>query len=480
METIIIISILFQLTAVVIAIKLIHITEKYFAWMLVSAAIILMSVRRVITLLAIFNGKIVEDAMYLPEITALIISIFASTGLYFMIPIFRNIKKNEHELEHKNELLIKANANAEESNRLKSAFLQNLSHEIRTPMNAIMGFSSLLERTDILPEKKNGFISIIQSSGKQLLSIVSDILTIAAIETSQEKTYIQEVSINRILNELLDLFKEQASHKNLAFNAKPSLSDARAEVFTDKNKLTQILTNLLNNAFKFTYEGAIEIGYTLKDNFLEFYVKDSGIGIEPKQQEKIFEQFNQAEYGLNRKYGGTGLGLSISKGFVDLLGGKIWVESEFGQGSSFYFTLPYTPVRINEMGSSSEQTASQVKTVLVAEDEEYNYLLIQNYLQILGLNFIHARNGQEAVDACKANPSIDLVLMDIKMPIKDGYTAAIEIKSFRPNLPVIAQTAYALDHEVEKFSGAFDAYITKPIAADMLREKITGKLSKQQ
>lgn len=480
METIIIISILFQLTAVVIAIKLIQITEKYFAWLLVSAAIILMSARRVITLLAIFNGKIVESSLLLPEITALTISILISIGLYFMIPIFRSIKRNENELIQKNELLIQANAKAEESNQLKSAFLQNLSHEIRTPMNAIMGFSSLLERTDILPEKKSDFISIIKSSGKQLLSIVTDILTIAAIQTSQEKTYIQEVSINKVLNELLNLFNEQASIKKLVFEAKPALSDAQAEIFTDKNKLTQILTNLLNNAFKFTYEGSIEFGYSLKENFLEFFVKDSGIGIEPRQQEKIFGQFNQAEYGLNRKYGGTGLGLSISKGFVNLLGGKIWVESEFGQGSSFYFTLPYTPVRINEMGTSSEQPASRVKTVLVAEDEDNNYLLIQNYLKILGLNFVHARNGQEAVDACKSNSSIDLVLMDIKMPVKDGYTAAIEIKSFRPNLPVIAQTAYALDIEVEKFSGVFDAYITKPIAADKLREKITDKLSKQQ
>jgi signal transduction histidine kinase/CheY-like chemotaxis protein len=480
MEIIIIISILFQLAAVVIAIKLINITEKYFAWLLVSAAVILMSVRRVITLVAIFNGKIVENAMFLPEITALMISILASTGLYFMIPIFRNIKKNESELVHKNSLLLDANARAEESNRLKSAFLQNLSHEIRTPMNAIMGFSDLLHRTDFLPEKKSSFVSIIQASSKQLLSIVTDILTIAAIETSQEKTYIKEVDVNGLLNKLLNLFQEQASHKKLSFSLKLPLSDDEAEVLTDGSKLNQILTNLLNNAFKFTYEGFIEFGYNLKDNNLEFYVKDSGIGIEPNHKEKIFEHFNQAEYGLNRKYGGTGLGLSISKGFVGLLGGNIWVTSEYGKGSTFYFTLPYTPVRIKERGASSGQTAGKVKTVLVAEDEDFNYLLIQNYLQILGLNFVHARNGQEAVDACKTNPSIDLVLMDIKMPIMDGYTAALEIKKFRPDLPVIAQTAYALDHEIEKYNGAFDAYITKPIAADVLREKITGKLQKKE
>ena len=237
--------------------------------------------------------------------------------------------------------LIKAKENAEESNRLKTAFLQNISHEIRTPMNAIIGFSRMLIKPDVSEEKLKSFLNIIIQSAEQLLSIVTDIITISALETNQEKINIQKVCINDIITNLLVIFKTQALNRNVSPIAKLPLTDKQSEIETDKTKVTQILTKLLNNALKFTPEGIIEFGYSLKGKELEFYVKDSGIGIAAEMQQIIFNRFRQASLSISQNYGGNGLGLAISKGFVELLGGKIRVESELGKGSAFYFTIPY-------------------------------------------------------------------------------------------------------------------------------------------
>ena len=259
--------------------------------------------------------------------------------------IWRDItdsKKDELEL-------IKAKENAEENNRLKTSFLQNMSHEIRTPLNAICGFSEFLNKPEFSKEKQDSFVAIIQNSSQQLLSIVSDVLTISSLETKQEKVNTATVCINHVLSNLLVIFKQQAINKNISFYVKPQLNDKQSEIYTDKTKIIQVLTNLLSNALKFTPEGFIEFGYNLKTDKasaeLEFYVKDSGIGISQENHEKIFERFRQADLSTNIKYGGTGLGLAISKGFVELLGGKIWVQSVPAKGSVFYFTIPYLPVK---------------------------------------------------------------------------------------------------------------------------------------
>jgi len=232
------------------------------------------------------------------------------------------------------------------------------------------------------------------------------------------------------------------------------------------------LTNLLANALKFTHEGFIEFGYKLKENELEFYVKDSGIGIKPEFHEKIFERFRQADKSINKLYGGTGLGLAISKAFVELLNGKIWVQSEMEKGSIFYFTIPYKPVNEIDKTTNPTKQNENFKTVLVAEDEEFNFLFIEELLIDMDLKLIHAKDGKETVDIFKSNPNIDLILMDIKMPIMTGHEAAKIIKEIKPNLPIVAQSAYALEHERAKYEGIFDNYLTKPINENDLKQMV--------
>lgn len=368
--------------------------------------------------------------------------------------------------------LIKARDLAEESNRLKSAFLLNMSHEIKTPMNAINGFSQLINKPNITPEKREQFSSIIVSSSMQLQSIVEDILTISALETKQHTISYQPLSINKTVAELYEIFKGQAQSKEISLVANTSLSDTDAEIYTDKTKFTQVFTNLIVNALKFTHEGSVQFGYELSNNELMFYVKDTGIGISPEMQEKIFERFVQVETGMIRQYGGNGLGLSISKGFVELLGGSIWVESILKKGSTFYFTIPY--VAVNKKNSDEDLSQrDHIATILIAEDEKYNFLFIEALLSRTNLNLIHALDGNEAVELCRLNNDISLVLMDVKMPNMDGYTAAVEIKEIRPNLPIIAQTAYSFEQYSAKYGdNPFDDYITKPIRAAELKEKI--------
>jgi len=236
--------------------------------------------------------------------------------------------------------IVAAKEKAEEGDRLKTAFLHNLSHEIRTPLNAICGFADFLSEPSITESERKKYISIIQKSSTQLLSIITDILTISFLDTMQERVNNEKVCINEIIRELYTIFSSRASNLGLILHTKTPLEDEQSEIFTDRTKVTQILTNLLTNAFRFTPEGYIEFGYSLKENNLEFFVKDSGIGIKPEFHQRIFERFTQAEISISEKYGGTGLGLAISKSFTTMLGGKIWLESEPGKGSVFYFTIP--------------------------------------------------------------------------------------------------------------------------------------------
>lgn len=375
--------------------------------------------------------------------------------------------------------LQKAKEKAEESDQLKTAFLQNISHEIRTPLNAIFGFSQLLKDNNLSNQEKNEFISLIQNSCSQLLSIVTDIITISSLDTKQEKIRISKVSINKLIDELLDMFQIQAKNKNITFSTKFKLNFKQSEIYTDRTKITQILNNLLSNALKFTEKGFIECGYTLvKSNYtstpqyeMQFYVKDTGIGIKPELHEKIFERFLQVDQSTTKLYGGTGLGLAITKGFVELLGGRIWVESQVGKGSTFYFTIPFNPV--NEISNLDIEDIKKDKPmILVVDDDDTSYLFIEVALKNLDYKLIRAENGQEAIDIVKTTPSISLILMDIRMPILEGYTATKIIKELRPELPIIAQTAYALESDIEKYSDIFDEYLTKPLRRNVLIEKI--------
>ncbi len=368
--------------------------------------------------------------------------------------------------------LIKAKDKAEESDRLKSAFLANMSHEIRTPMNGIIGFSDMLNQPDLSNTKRQYYIEIIQNSSQQLLNVVNDVLDISKIETGQMEIRINETRVNEVIDEAFVFFKAQAKINNLNIYPNKTLPDDQSTVYTDKSKLKQILNNLINNALKFTTEGHIEFGYHLKNQNLEFYVEDTGIGIKPELHDKIFERFRQGETGLTKNFRGTGLGLAICKSFTGLLGGRIWLTSVLSKGTTFYFTIPYKPVY--EIPVSSENQADNKQeltfTILVAEDEEINYLYIEEILENQEITLLHAKNGIEAIELFKEN-DVDLVLMDIKMPVMDGYQATKIIKKLNPGVPVIAQTAYALSTDREKaLQKGCDDYIPKPLKkSDLLQ-----------
>jgi signal transduction histidine kinase len=251
---------------------------------------------------------------------------------------FRDITKRKRAEED----LIAAKEKAEESDRLKTAFLHNVSHEIRTPMNAIIGFSSLLNEPDLSEEDRHQYIDIIFQSGGQLLSIINDIVDIANVESGQAKVNLTEFNLNSVLNSLNEQFSINGKKNNVSINLKTTLTDDDSIIVTDNTKLIQILSNLINNAIKFTKNGRIDFGYVLKDNVLEFRVKDTGIGIPPEYHSRIFDRFYQVDSAVSRQYSGTGLGLSICKGYVELLGGTIRVESESGKGTLFVFTIPFS------------------------------------------------------------------------------------------------------------------------------------------
>jgi len=236
--------------------------------------------------------------------------------------------------------LIRAKEKAEESDRLKSAFLANISHEIRTPMNGIMGFAELLKEPDLSPENQHEFIGVIEQSGQRMLNIINDLIDISKIEAGETILRIRETNVNKMLHELHLFFMPDVNQKNIYFDYHCDLSDDESIIETDVTKLNQILTNLIKNAIKFTDNGSIKFGYKYKDNMLEFYVTDTGPGIPSEQKDLIFERFRQGTHSLNKIHEGAGLGLAISKAYIELLGGSIWIESEIGKGSTFKFDMP--------------------------------------------------------------------------------------------------------------------------------------------
>jgi len=371
--------------------------------------------------------------------------------------------------------IIEARDKAERSDRLKDAFLQNLSHEIRTPLNAIVGFSDLIRKSsDTRDEKLKEYTSIINESSHQLLNIVTDILTISIIETGQEKPTLKIIEIHKLLDQLREIFHPVAILKNLQFRVISPVDKNPLYFQTDETKLTQILSNLLNNAIKFTHTGSVELRCELREGNIYFVVKDTGIGIAKESQEIIFDRFRQAEESIHTEYGGTGLGLSISKSFADMLGGEISVHSLTGEGSEFTLSLPYKPA-VNPVFDRLHSLIPDGKkmTILVAEDEITNFILLKAYLNHPNVTLIYAEDGREAINACEKNRNIDLILMDIKMPVMDGITAFEKIRKFRPDLPVIAQTAYGLQAEKFHFLEiGFSDYISKPINREELIDTI--------
>ncbi len=396
----------------------------------------------------------------------------------------REYEQLNEELQQINEELQRAKERAEESDRLKTAFLHNISHEIRTPMNAIVGFCGFLNERSLSSKNRKHFTDMIVQNSNQLLSIITDIINIAAVETGQEKIQEKDININEICKLVHEQFSSIAQKKNITLRYKTTLSNDEANIKSDETKLLQVLNNIVGNALKFTLQGYVDFGYHVKDNHIEFYVEDTGIGIPKEMHEEIFKRFRQVESTVTRQFGGSGLGLSISKAYIELFGGKIWLESELNEGSTFYFTVPYKKVHKNAL---SEQRSinklkieiKEAKTLLIAEDEDSNFMLLKVILSGLNFKIIRAINGLEAIEICKTNQGIDLVLMDMKMPVMNGYEATKQIKGFMPDVPIIAQTAYITDVDKNKvFACGCNDFIIKPFKKELLISKIKEQLMK--
>jgi len=379
-------------------------------------------------------------------------------------------KKTESEL-------IKAKEHAEEGDRLKSAFLCNMSHEIRTPMNGILGFAQLLREPDLTGEEQQKFLGIIEKSGARMLNIITDIVSISKIESGQMEISISETNVNEGIDFVYNFFKPVVEKNGIQLFAKNVLPLKEAIIKTDREKIIAILTNLVGNATKFTHTGFIEFGYEKKDKYLEFFVKDTGVGIDDEKKEIIFERFRQgSESSYSREYEGAGLGLSISKAYVEMLGGKIWVESELGKGSTFYFTIPYNvdmeakPAIKNVIANIEADHKVKNLKVLIAEDDDASVSFLSTALKPLCREILKAGTGVEAVEACRNNPDIDLVLMDVRMPDMDGYEATRQIRQFNKDVIIIAQTAYAFAGDREKaIEAGCNDHIAKPIRFDVLK-----------
>jgi len=375
--------------------------------------------------------------------------------------------------------LVKAKEMAEENNLLKSAFLANMSHEIRTPMNGILGFAGLLLDPHLSGEEQQSYIHIIEKSGARMLNVINDIVSISKVESGQTEICITETDINEKIEYIHAFFKPEVEGKGMNIFFKTPLSKKEALIKTDNEKIYAILSNLVKNAIKFTNTGTIELGYERKENYLEFFVKDTGIGVSQVQKEFIFERFRQGSESLTRNYEGAGLGLSISKAYVEMLGGKIWVESEVGKGSTFYFTIPYNYeseekdlveniISVEDSNSLINPEVSGLK-ILIAEDDETSEKLIKNLVKKFGKEVLIARTGVEAVEVCRNNPDLDLVLMDIKMPYLDGYEATRQIRQFNKVVIIFAQTAFALSGDKEEaIEAGCNDYISKPFGQYLL------------
>ncbi|MFK7953701.1 MAG: response regulator [Ekhidna sp.] len=379
------------------------------------------------------------------------------------------------------ELLI-AKEKAEESDHLKSAFLANMSHEIRTPLNAILGFSNILKKKNISEEDKNQYLEFIESSGKNLLNLISDIIDLSRMDSNQLTIKYNSCDVNKLIDLIYERFKVINSNTECEIIVNKGLQDADSIVLTDDNRLSQILSNLLENALKFTERGTVEFGYERRGEILEFFVKDSGLGIAEKDHRAIFDRFRQGDNDYTRSKSGTGLGLSIVKNLVELLGGEIRIESKIKKGATFYFTVPYSQEKKKNVEAKTtgiDPDLSKSKTILIAEDQVINFTYLRVLLERHNYKIIHAKNGQEAVDIAMTERSIDLILMDLGMPLMNGLEAAKTIRKTNKAIPIIAVTGYAMEEDKKNvFEAGCNDYLSKPISEENLIE-VLDKFTKK-
>ena len=393
-------------------------------------------------------------------------------------------------IEKINKDLETAKEKAQEANRLKTSFLANISHEIRTPLNAIIGFSRLItDKWNLSRETQNKYHNLLKVNSDLLLNLINDIIDLSKIETKQLNLSFKDFDLNELFDNISDYTKDELNKtdkKDIEVHLDKGIRKDTFYIRTDDARLRQVMINLINNAIKFTYHGKITIGYRITGEHLLLYVKDTGIGLSKSEYKYIFESFRQGEEGTTKKFGGAGLGLTLSKGIVDNLKGKIWCESSKGNGAEFYVQVPFktsSKHKIRKSRDFESQMEDQYnwdnKNILVVEDSQMSYELITKLLKGTGAVFSLETDGLRAIERCRSDQSIDLVLMDIQLPYLDGYEATRKIKEIRPDLPIVAQTANAmLDDRKKALESGCEDYIAKPLDRMELAEKINKLLFK--
>jgi len=395
-------------------------------------------------------------------------------GLFVSGKINEMFFKSEHSV---------ARSRKKESSNLDFRFLSSLSFQLRTPLNAIIGFSELLKKPHLTPDSKEIYINHINSSSKYLLLLVNNLSEISKIESNEFKITREETNINAVIEELFHIYtirKVEMGRSNIPLLIEKVKLKENLTILTDADRLRHVLNILLENAFVQTEEGIVKLGYSLlKSGYIEFFVTDTGQGISQERLENIFDRYNKLTDNSNLPFDGIALRLAISKSLVKILGGEIRAETNPGQGVSIYFTIPYiesaktqtSPVEKKLEPASSRDWTNRV--VLIAEDVESNFLYLEELLRPTHIKIIWAKNGMEAVNMAKNNPKIELVLMDILMPVMDGYQAAREIRALRNDLPIVAQTAYTIDDSSKSDNARnFNSFLIKPIWAPQLLSTI--------
>lgn len=394
---------------------------------------------------------------------------YVPAGNNTVLSISRDITERKH-IERE---LIKAKEKAEESDRLKTSFLANISHEIRTPMNAIVGFSGLLEESGLTNDQIKEYAAIVSSSSHQLLAIIDDVVDISKIESGQIAIKHENTELGSVLNQMKALYSNIASLSKLELRTFPDPAFPELFLMTDGDKLKQVLSNLISNAIKFSENSTVDFGYLIKGDIVEFFVKDYGIGIPSEYHDIIFERFRQVEPFEQKSHGGTGLGLAIAKSIVETMGGKIWLESQTGKGTQFYFTIPAVKTELSEtdFSRSPESITKDCwigKKILIAEDEDSNYSLMCDLLRTSGVSIVRARNGVEALSIVVSDEP-DLILMDIKMPVMNGLAATRAIRKHHSDIPIVLLTAYPFTHTENKaLQAGGNDYFTKPVDSEEL------------